>query len=114
MINLIKGGAFDNLELDWANEVHTDPRIFGPTIARPYETLTFTAKDFVTERDDQGREIIKHWSLYGTDLAKIIKTSVDGKTVTVEILTGTSNKKGFYINYGDSEDTMLNVKIESL
>ena len=27
MINLIKGGAFDNLELDWANEVHTDPRI---------------------------------------------------------------------------------------
>jgi DNA polymerase-3 subunit alpha len=26
MINLIKGGAFDNLELDWANEVHIDPR----------------------------------------------------------------------------------------
>jgi len=57
---------------------------------------------------------MKHWSLYGTNLAKIVKTSVDGKTVTVEVLTGTSNKKGFYINYGDSDDTILNVKIESL
>ena len=94
--------------------VHTNPRIDGPTIARPYETLIFTAKNFETERDDNGREIVKHWSLYGTNLAKIIKTSVDGKTVTVEILTGVSNKQGFYINYGNSDDTILNVKIVSL
>ena len=93
---------------------HTEPRIDGPTIARPYETLMFTAKNFVSEKDETGKEIVKHWSLYGTKLAKIIKTSVDGKTVTVEVLTGTSNKNGFYINYGDSDDTILNVKIESL
>ena len=96
------------------DKTHTEPRIDGPTIARPYETLTFTAKNFVAEYDENNREIVKHWTLYGTSLAKIIKTSVDGKTVTVEVLTGTSNKKGFYINYGDSEDTMLNVIIESL
>jgi len=39
---------------------------------------------------------------------------VDGLTVTVEILTGKSNKDGFYINYGDSEDTMLHITIGSL
>ena len=96
------------------DETHTEARIDGPTIARPYQTLTFTAKNFATEKDSNGKEIMKHWSLYGTNLAKIVKTSVDGKTVTVEVLTGTSNKKGFYINYGDSDDTILNVKIESL
>ena len=93
---------------------HTQTHIDGPTSARPYEILTFTAKNFVDEIDDQGRVIKKYWSLYGTNLARIVQTSVDGKTVTVEILTGTSNKQGFYINYGDSEDTMLNVKIVSL
>lgn len=110
----IDAAAAQKQEQAQYDETHTDPRIDGPTIARPYETLTFTAKNFVTERDEDGKEIAKHWSLYGTNLAKIIKTSVDGKTATVEILTGTSNKKGFYINYGDFEDTMLNVKIESL
>ena len=94
--------------------IHTEPRIDGPSIAKPYETLIFTAKNFATERDENGKEIIKHWSLYGTDLAKIIKTSVDGKTITVEVLTGTSNKKGFYVNYGNSDDTILHVQIASL
>ena len=94
--------------------IHTEPRIDGPTIVKPYEILTFTAKNFVTQRDENGKEIIKHWSLYGTNLARIIKTSIDGKTVTVEILTGTSNKKGFYINYGDQQETMLHVVINSL
>ena len=94
--------------------IHTEPRIDGPSIVKPYETLTFTAKNFKIERDQQGKEITKHWSLYGTNLAKIIKTSVDGLTVTVEILTGVSNKKGFYINYGDSEETLHHVTIESL
>jgi len=46
---------------------------------------------------------MKYWSLYGTHLAKIVKTSVDGLTVTVEVTTGKSNKQGFYINYGNSE-----------
>jgi hypothetical protein len=47
-------------------------------------------------------------------LARIINASVDGKTITVEILTGTSNKRGFYINYGDSDNTKINVIIKSL
>lgn len=94
--------------------VHTEARIDGPTIVKPYEVLTFTAKNFESERDENGKEIVKHWSLYGTNLAKIINTSVDGLTVTVEILTGKSNKDGFYINYGDSEDTMLHITIGSL
>lgn len=99
---------------DQQDVVQTKPRIDGPTVAKPYDILNFTAKNFVVEEDEEGREIVKHWNLYGTNLAKIIKTSTDGKTVTVEILTGTSNKNGFYINYGDSDDTILNVKIVSL
>lgn len=93
---------------------HTEARIDGPTIAKPYQVLTFTAKNFETERDENGNEIVRHWSLYGTKLAKIIKTSVDGQVVTVEILTGKSNKDGFFINYGDSDETMLHIIIESL
>lgn len=45
MINLIKGGAFDNLELDWANEVHTDPRIL---IMTYYLSLTSEPKKKLT------------------------------------------------------------------
>ena len=94
---------------------HTEPRIDGPTAVKPYSIVTFVAKDFVTQYDEYNRIINpKHWTLYGTSLARIIKTSVDGKTVTVEVITGTSSKKGFYINYGDSDDTMLHVIVESL
>lgn len=45
MINLIKGGAFDNLELDWANEVHTDPRIL---IMAYYLSITSEPKKKLT------------------------------------------------------------------
>ena len=45
MINLIKGGAFDNLELDWANEIHTDPRIL---IMIYYLSLTCDPKKKLT------------------------------------------------------------------
>lgn len=93
---------------------HTEPRIDGPTIVKPYQIINFTAKNFEKQFDEQNRQIVKHWTLYGTDLAKIIKTSVDGEMVTVEILTSVSNKKGFYINYGDSDETMLHITIASL
>lgn len=92
---------------------HTDARIDGPTIVKPYDVLTFTAKNFEPKYDDQDREIKQYWTLYGTTLARIIKQSIDGKTITVEVTTGTSNKNGFYVNYGDSQDTMLHVVIES-
>lgn len=104
----------DQAAQDEYDETHTQPRIDGPTTAAPYSILTFVAKNFAIERDQNQREIVKHWSLYGTNLAKIIKTSPDGKTVTVEIVTGKSNKEGFYINYGDSDETMVHVIIESL
>ena len=86
--------------------VNTDARIIGSTIAKPYDILTFTAKNFTTEENE--------WNLYGTNLAKIKSISEDGKTIKVEIITPVSNKEGFYINYGDSEDTKLHVIIESL
>ena len=51
MINLIKGGAFDNLELDWANEVHTDPRIL---IMTYYLSLTSEPKKKLTLQNFNG------------------------------------------------------------
>lgn len=82
----------------------TEARIEGPTAAKPYSILTFVAKGF---------DNTEEWTLYGTSLAKIKSVSQDTKTVTIQILTGKSNKQGFYINYGDSEATKINVKIES-
>lgn len=51
MINLIKGGAFDNLELDWANEVHTDPRIL---IMTYYLSITSEPKKKLTLQNFNG------------------------------------------------------------
>ena len=51
MINLIKGGAFDNLELDWANEVHTDPRTL---IMVYYLSLTSEPKKKLTLQNFNG------------------------------------------------------------
>ena len=51
MINLIKGGAFDNLELDWANEVHTDPRIL---IMAYYLSITSEPKKKLTLQNFNG------------------------------------------------------------
>ena len=80
------------------------PKIEGPTTAKPYDILTYAAKN-----SQSGKE----WTLSDSTLAKIIRVSEDGLTVKIEILTGKSNKKGFYIKYGDSEDTSLHVIIES-
>ena len=62
--------------------------------------------------DDRNRVIPQYWTLYGTDLARIIHTSIDGLTITVEVQTGMSNKEGFFVIFGESEDTMLHVVIE--
>lgn len=51
MINLIKGGAFDNLELDWGNETHTDPRIL---IMTYYLSLTSEPKKRLTLQNFNG------------------------------------------------------------
>ena len=51
MINLIKGGAFDNLELDWANEAHTDPRIL---IMAYYLSITSEPKKKLTLQNFNG------------------------------------------------------------
>lgn len=93
---------------------HNEPRIDGPTSVHPYDVVTFTAKDFEDEYDQRGKLIKKHWTLYGTTLARIIKSSIDEKTITVEIVAEKSNKQGFFVNYGESEDTMLHITIESL
>ena len=51
MINLIKGGAFDNLEIDWANELHTDPRIL---IMIYYLSITSEPKKRLTLQNFNG------------------------------------------------------------
>ena len=51
MINLIKGGAFDNLELDWANEVHIEPRIL---IMAYYLSITSEPKKKLTLQNFNG------------------------------------------------------------
>ena len=108
--------AADQAKIEKAqyDATHTDARIDGPSIVRPYETITYTAKNFEVMYDDRNRVIPQYWTLYGTDLARIIHTSIDGLTITVEVQTGMSNKEGFFVNYGESEDTMLHVVIESL
>lgn len=84
---------------------HTETRIDGPTTVKPYSQVTFIAKNF---------DMAAEWTLYDTPLARIKTISEDRKTVIVEILTGTSNKNGFYINYGNSEETKVHVIIGSL
>ena len=51
IINLIKGGAFDNLELDWANEIHTDPRVL---IMVYYLSITSEPKKRLTLQNFNG------------------------------------------------------------
>ena len=99
--------AVDEEEKTQYDIEHTEARIDGPVKVYPYEVVEFTAKNF----DSQSTN---YWTLYDSTIAKIIKTSADGLTITVEILTGVSNKDGFFVNYGNSQDTMLHVIVESL
>ena len=88
-------------------ESHLQAYIEGTTIARPFDVLTYSAINFE-------QEPLKEWSISNSKLAKIIKTSENGKSIKVEIITNFSNEEGFYINYGTSEDTKLKVIIKSL
>ena len=110
----LEAAAQAKAEKDQYDATHTDARIDGPTIVRPYETVEYTAKNFEVHYDNHNNVIPQHWTLYGTTLAKIVYSSIDGLTVRVEVQTGKSNKDGFFINYGQSQDTMLHVKIASL
>ena len=51
VINLIKGGAFDQLEKDWANELHTDARIL---IMAYYLSITSEPKTKLTLQNFNG------------------------------------------------------------
>ena len=93
-----------NDEADQAEDENIQPYIEGPVSAKPYDRLIFTAKNF--DADEQ-------WSISNSALAKIVKYSQDNKTITIDILTGMSNKDGFDVNYGSSEDTKVHVIIKS-
>lgn len=86
------------------DEEHTEPRIDGPSIAKPYDILTFKAKNFNSQEE---------WTLYDSPLAKIAQVSQDGLTATVHVITGQSNKNGFYINYGNDQSSKIHIVIES-
>ena len=51
MVNLIKGGAFDNLEMDWANDVNTDVRTL---IMAYYLSITSEPKKKLTLQNFNG------------------------------------------------------------
>ena len=89
---------------DQDEDTSLQPYIEGPVSAKPYDRLIFTAKNF--DADEQ-------WSISNSALAKIVKYSQDNKTITVDILTGMSNKDGFDVNYGSSEGTKVHVIIKS-
>lgn len=82
-----------------------DPYIEGPTSAKPYDIVTFSAKNFNTQGE---------WSISDPSLAKIVDRSEDNKIITVEIITKRSNLKGFDVNYGNNDETIHNVVIKSI
>ena len=83
----------------------TESRILGPTVVRPFDVTTFVAVGF-----DQNLQ----WTISNSKLAKIIKTSQDGKTIKVQIMASTANEEGFDINYGESEQTKVHITIKSI
>lgn len=84
-----------------------DPYIEGPTSAKPYDIIKFSAKNFVNDENYK-------WTISNSALAKIIKISEDNKKVTVEIITSKSSSQGFDINYGNSDSTKIHVIIKSI
>ena len=99
-------GTSSNDSQDQDEEIQAESRIEGPVTVKPYDIVKYTAKNFNESYE---------WSLNSDSrVARIVDISADGKVATVEIVTGTSNKEGFYINYGNSEDTLLHVVIKSL
>lgn len=89
------------------NIILEQPYIEGPASAKPFSIVKYKAKNFNNEE--------REWNISAdSSIAKMFSISQDGKTVMIEIVTGYSNKEGFYINYGDSEETKIKVTIESL
>ena len=86
------------------DETHTEARIAGLLQVWPLAIVSYEAKNFTDNLQ---------WSISNPSLAKIINTSEDGKKIKVKILAETSNSTGFYINYGDSDDTKIHVSIKS-
>ena len=84
-----------------------EPTIEGTTVASPYDVLTYAALGF----DDYENN---DWSISNSTLARIINISEDKKKVKVEILSETSNKEGFYINFGNDDSLKKHVIIKSL
>ena len=82
-----------------------DREIFGPTTAYPFDVLTFSTNYYDGEME---------WSISNPSLARIINENKKDKDIQVEIITTRSNKEGFYINYGESENTQKHVIIKSL
>ena len=97
--------TLQNAETQVEEDSTLEPYIDGPTSAKPYDIITFIAKNFNTQQT---------WSISNSTLAKIIQVSQDGKTIKVQILTGKSNKEGFYVKYGNDDNYQINVVIKSI
>lgn len=89
------------------DQLHTETRIEGSTTAFPFDVLIYKAKNFENSENLE-------WSISNPALAKIKSISQDNLTVRVQILSQVSNKDGFDINFGESENTKVHVTIKSL
>ena len=76
------------------DETHTQARVDGVTVARPYDTLVYKVKNVEDEQE------IQQWSISDPTLARIVKISEDGHTAKIQILSLTGNQNGFNISYG--------------
>ena len=74
------------------DELKTQPWIDGSSVARPYDTLKYIAKNVEEEAE---------WSLdVDASIASIVNISESGQTVTIHINTSKGYEDGFSINYG--------------
>ena len=68
------------------DETHTQARVDGVTVARPYDTLVYKVKNVEDEQE------IQQWSISDPTLARIVKISEDGHTGKIQILSLTGNR----------------------
>ena len=76
------------------DETHTQARVDGVTVARPYDMLVYKVKNVEDEQE------IQQWSISDPTLARIVKISEDGHTAKIQILSLIGNQNGFNISYG--------------
>ena len=103
MINLIKGGAFDNLEQDWANSLKTSPRILAMAyylsiVSEPKKRLTLQNFNGLLEKG-----IVPNSLVYEQRTFAFNKYLKKHKAGDYYLLDANSNDLAFYEDLYDNE-----------